>query len=57
MLFLFDRWLYVLERQSNPYAVMSSSPDVDGSLNNDEAFAKSSGQLEYGSSKDVKDVL
>ena len=56
MLFLFERWLYVLERQSNPYAVMSS-PDVDGSLNNEEAFAKSSGQLEYGSSKDVKDVL
>ena len=49
--------MYVLERQSNPYAVMSSSPDVDGSLNNEEAFAKSSGQLEYGSSKDVKDIL
>lgn len=49
-------WLYVLERQSNSYAVMPP-PDVDGFSNNEEAFAKSSIQPGYGSSKDANDVI
>lgn len=49
-------WLYVLERQGNPYAVMQS-PDVEGFSNGEEAFARSSIQSEYGSSKDAKDVI
>ncbi|PFX24258.1 hypothetical protein AWC38_SpisGene11140 [Stylophora pistillata] len=49
-------WLYVLERQSNPCAVIPP-PDVDGFSNNEEAFAKSSIQPGYGSSKDANDVI
>lgn len=43
VLFMY-RWLYVLERRSNPYEAMNTvvhSPDQENSLNTDEGVASS----------------